>query len=113
MAPEGNKMNSMKVFLCWSGDRSKEVARILKQFLPKIIERIEPDFSEDIPSGKEWFPYIIERTRSCEAGIVCFRPENQAAESETNVPLRQRILLRSRRLQLVFNNFTDPPGFDT
>src|SRR6266487_3842154 len=66
----------MKVFLCWSGDRSKEVARILKEFLPKIIEGIEVDFSEDIPAGKEWFPYIIERTRSCEAGIVCFTPES-------------------------------------
>ena len=67
----------MKVFLWWTGDRSKDVARILKEFLPKIIEGIEPEFSEDIPSGKEWFPYIIVRTRSCKAGIVCFTPDGR------------------------------------
>ena len=65
-----------KIFLCWSGDRSKEVARILKNSIGQIITGTEAVWSEDIPSGKEWFPAIIEKTRSCEAAVICFTPEN-------------------------------------
>lgn len=46
----------MKLFICWSGARSKAFAEILKMWLPKVLgDTIEPRVSMDISKGAVWF----------------------------------------------------------
>ena len=44
--------NSMKVFICWSGDVSKELAEAIHNWLRNVIQSIEPYFSSaDLEKG--------------------------------------------------------------
>jgi len=68
----------MKVFISWSGDRSKQVALALRDWLPKVIQRVKPWMSDrDVDAGVRWFPEISEQLESSNFGIVCLTPENK------------------------------------
>lgn len=68
------------VFISWSGHPSKEVALLLKEWLPNVIQRIEPFVStEDIEKGARWETEIATALESCEIGIVCVTAKNQHA----------------------------------
>jgi len=70
----------MKVFLSWSGNRSRRLAEILHRYLPMIIQRAKPWMSEvDIPKGARWASEIGSSLEDHSVGIVCVTPENQAA----------------------------------
>ena len=66
----------MKVFICWSGERSRKVAELLQQWLPTVLDGLEPTYSPDIPKGKLWFDSIILELSRSRAGLVCLTPEN-------------------------------------
>jgi hypothetical protein len=67
----------MKVFISWSGKRSKALAALLKEWLPKVIHRCKPWFSaQDIPSGSTWAEEITKNLRNASYGIICLTPEN-------------------------------------
>src|SRR5437867_7923672 len=44
----------MKVFICWSGERSKAVAEALASWLRQVVHGIEPWLSTRIPKGARW-----------------------------------------------------------
>ena len=44
----------MKVFLCWSGTRSKGIANALHEWLPRVIQALDPWISVDIDKGARW-----------------------------------------------------------
>ena len=71
----------MKVFLSWSGDVSKSVAESLRDWLPTIIQTVEPWMSsEDIDKGAFWSSNVATTLGEAgAAGIVCVTPDNQAA----------------------------------
>ncbi|MCZ7381804.1 MAG: TIR domain-containing protein [Candidatus Methanoperedens sp.] len=74
-------MAEFKVFLCWSGERSKKVATAFYNWLPKVIQAIKPWMSEvDIPNGARWFSEISENLKSSQLGIICLTPENLKGE---------------------------------
>lgn len=67
----------MEVFLSWSGDRSKEVAKVLREWLPKVIQNLSPWISaSDIDKGSRWLKEISEKLEDTDFGILCLTPEN-------------------------------------
>jgi len=67
----------MKVFLSWSGERSKQLALCLKNWLPKVIQSLEPWMSaEDIRAGGRWLLEIGTQLEETSFGVVCLTPEN-------------------------------------
>lgn len=68
----------MKVFISWSGERSKIVAVALKQWLRDVIQALEPWVSEiDIETGDRWSSAVMDQVEASEFGIICLTPENQ------------------------------------
>src|SRR6516165_8241755 len=68
----------MKIFISWSGDRSKYIATALRDWLRNVIQAADPWMSDvDIGTGKPWFQEISVQLAECKAGIICVMPENQ------------------------------------
>src|SRR5262245_27921646 len=67
----------MKVFISWSGDRSKRAAEALRDWLPNVIQNTQPWMSgEDLDAGTRWGKEIDEELESANFGILCITPEN-------------------------------------
>lgn len=67
----------MEVFISWSGERSRVAAEALREWLPKIINAIEPWLSStDIEKGSRWSSEISGRLEKAKAGIICLTPGN-------------------------------------
>lgn len=70
----------MKVFLSWSGPTSQQVASALRDWLPSVIQAIEPWMSEkDIKSGTWWSEEIVRELKENPFGVVCLTPDNKSA----------------------------------
>lgn len=70
----------MKVFISWSGEYSREVAKKLSLWLPSVIQSVEVFFSpEDIGKGENWDRVLTKELEDCNFGIICLTPENVAA----------------------------------
>lgn len=67
----------MKVFISWSGNKSQEVAKILKHWIPCVIQSVEPYFSSaDIDKGARWSTDIAKELQDASFGILCVTKEN-------------------------------------
>ena len=67
----------MKVFISWSGEVSHQVAQALKDWLPQVIQIIDPFLSSsDIESGVLWFDSIGSELDQTDFGIICLTPQN-------------------------------------
>ena len=67
----------MKVFLSWSGHKSHEVALAMRDWLPSVIQTIEPYVSsEDIDKGARWSTDIAKELEDSTFGILCVTKEN-------------------------------------
>lgn len=72
--------SSMKVFISWSGARSKKVALIFRDWLPSVIQSIEPFVSsEDIEKGSRWNTDIAQELKESTFGIICVTKDNLTA----------------------------------
>ena len=69
----------MQVFLSSSGERSKKVAELLSQWLPQVIQALEPFLSTTIEKGRRWNTEIAERLADAPVGIVCVTRDNRRA----------------------------------
>lgn len=69
----------MKVFLSWSGNRSKEVANLLSEWLCCVIQAARPWIStRDLDRGSLWFGEINDQLKDTSVGIICLTQENKA-----------------------------------
>lgn len=70
----------MKVFISWSGERSKQIAVALKPFLSDVIQSVQCFMSEaDIAAGSNWSTRLLQELESTNFGILCLTPENAGA----------------------------------
>jgi hypothetical protein len=68
----------MKVFLSWSGTRSKEVASLLSDWLCCVIQAARPWIStRDLDRGSLWFGEINDQLKDTTVGIICLTQENK------------------------------------
>ncbi|MEW8026108.1 MAG: hypothetical protein AB2803_20650 [Candidatus Thiodiazotropha sp.] len=70
----------MKLFVSWSGPRSKEMAEFLKDWLGNIFQSLEIFFSGDIQKGRGWHSSIIDELESCDMGIFLLTRKNLQAQ---------------------------------
>jgi hypothetical protein len=69
----------VKVFLSWSGQRSKEVANLLSDWLCCVIQASRPWIStRDLDRGSLWFGEINDQLKDTTVGIICLTQENKA-----------------------------------
>jgi hypothetical protein len=74
---KGRYRRPMKVFISWSGERSKAVAEALRYWLPKVIQALEPWTSaDDIEKGTRWRSGLAQELERSRVGIICLTPEN-------------------------------------
>jgi hypothetical protein len=71
----------MKVFISWSGKHSQQIAMTLRDWLPSVIQALDPWVSSaDIEKGESWFTSINESlVGSNGMGIFCLTAENLQA----------------------------------
>jgi hypothetical protein len=73
-------MKKLKVFLSWSGPRSKAVAEALRTWLPDVLQSVDPFLSaEDIEKGAKWRQAISGELAETNFAIICLTPANLAA----------------------------------
>jgi hypothetical protein len=67
----------MKVFLSWSGELSQKIALELRDWLPYVIQSVEPYLSsEDIDKGSRWSIDIAKELEDSSFGILCVTHQN-------------------------------------
>lgn len=71
----------MKVFVSWSGEKSRDVARVFRDWLPSVLHAVKPFVSaRDIRAGMRWQAEIAEELNDTEFGLICVTKENQSAK---------------------------------
>ena len=67
----------MKVFITWSGKKSKAVALALREWIPDVLNNIEAWMSEiDIGAGRRWSEAIALELGVTNCGIICLTKSN-------------------------------------
>ena len=70
----------MKIFISWSGEPSRTVARYLRDWLPDLIQAAEPWMSEaDLDAGARWSEKIQKELSETSFGIICVTPGNMVS----------------------------------
>ncbi|OBP14197.1 toll-Interleukin receptor [Rheinheimera sp. SA_1] len=68
----------MRIFLSWSGERSRAVAELLDEWLQCVIQAAVPWMStKDIDRGSLWFNEIADQLQNTSIGIICLTKENK------------------------------------
>ena len=68
----------MKVFISWSGERSRYVANCLYGWVGNVNHFVKPLLSEEIPKGVRWSAEVAKALDETKFGIFCVTPENQS-----------------------------------
>src|ERR1044071_5524752 len=67
----------MKIFLSWSGERSKSVALALRAWMPLVLHYVEPWLSDkDIAAGDRWSLEVGKELEQSNYGIICLTRDN-------------------------------------
>ena len=70
----------MNIFITWSGERSRLVAKGLRDWLPDVFQNIDAWMSEvDIEAGSRWGKAVDQRLSDTKLGVLCLTRENLSA----------------------------------
>lgn len=68
----------MKVFISWSGERSRKVGELFNEWLQCVLQAVDPWMSsKNIERGTAWFPEITEQLGDTTIGVICLTQENK------------------------------------
>ncbi len=67
----------MKIFISWSGERSRQLAQALYGWLPLVLHYVKPWLSDlDVSAGDRWATVVAKELETSNFGIICVTPEN-------------------------------------
>jgi hypothetical protein len=67
----------VEVFISWSDERSKYVARCLHTWFRQVLQMVKPWMSsESILAGQRWNAEVSQRLSQTKFGVICVTPEN-------------------------------------
>jgi TIR domain len=67
----------MDIFLSWSGDKSRKAAEHFRNWLPNVIQSINPYFSaQDIRKGTRWASELSSKLEGTQFGLIFLTKEN-------------------------------------
>lgn len=67
----------MKVYISWSGDKSRAVARALREFIPTVLQAVETFSStDDIEPGTRWSSELQSTLTTIDVGLLCVTEDN-------------------------------------
>ena len=70
----------MRIFLSWSGEMSREVARALSEWLPLFYQSVIPWMSQtSIEAGARWGVELAQALDVSDMGILCVTKEAQTS----------------------------------
>ena len=67
----------MKIFISWSGEKSKKVALLLEEWIKCVIQATNPWVSTNIEKGALWYSELSEQLSTISFGIICLTKENK------------------------------------
>ncbi len=70
----------MKVFISWSGPKSKQMSIILKNWLPLVFPNLQFFISSDIEKGSNFLGVILEELKDSSIGIFLLTKGNISAQ---------------------------------
>jgi hypothetical protein len=70
----------MKVFISWSGELSRKLAEVFRNWLPVVVQAVRPYFTpDDVEKGARWGQEISKELAASSFGIFCLTPDNLEA----------------------------------
>lgn len=66
----------MKIFISWSGARSRAIAEALNDWLKRVIQAVKPFYSPEIEKGAKWSSEVDSALEDTRFGIICLTPDN-------------------------------------
>ncbi|MEP7353768.1 MAG: TIR domain-containing protein [Acidobacteriota bacterium] len=67
----------MDLFISWSGERSRCIAEALRNWIPMIMNAVQPWLScADIEKGARWSTDVATKLETSKVGIICLTPGN-------------------------------------
>lgn len=66
-----------RIFISWSGNRSRALATALHRWLPIVLQNTQPWMSSaDIRSGERWGTEVATQLENCDFGLLCITADN-------------------------------------
>lgn len=67
----------MKVYLGWSGESSKQIAHGLRQWIPNVLQAVDPWMSDvDLDAGVTWPTELFTELEKSDFGVICLTTQN-------------------------------------
>ena len=66
-----------KVFISWSGDPSRKLAEVIRNWMPSVLQFVKPYFTpDDIEKGTKWSNEITKELEESDVGILWLTRDN-------------------------------------